>query len=98
MEILGTLKKSNSQGTILFYKYDDISFDWDELVSFLHKCRFMQDLASDDIYCVAVNKQDKNFEIVGVTFQNKTEFVNIIPEEYADLEEYLQEIAGVNGM
>lgn len=97
MEILGALKKSNSQGTILFYKYDDIAFDWNEMISFFQKCRLMQDLSSDDIYCVAVSKHEKNSEIVGVTFQNETGYVHVISKEYADLEWYLYEIAEVSG-
>lgn len=97
MEILGALKKSNSQGTVLFYKYDDADFDWNEMIFFFQKCRLMQDLSSDDIYCVAVSKRETNSEIVGVVFQNETGYVNVISKEYADLEWYLHEIAEVSG-
>lgn len=100
MEILGALKKSNSQGTVLFYKYDETSFDWNIIVAFFQKCKLMQDLSSDDIYCIAVKKQDEKSdvsEIVGITFQNGAGYANVIPEEYSDIEWYLKEITGTSG-
>lgn len=99
MEIIGALKKSRSQSTIFFCEYKKEDFDWNEIVTLLQSCRLMQDLEENDIYCVAVESRDEmksDRRLVGITFHSGSEYVSLVPNEYADLDFYLKEISGCN--
>jgi hypothetical protein len=95
MEIIGALKKSRTNSTIYFCTYTPEDFDWQEVVVFLQRCQLMQDLAADDIYCIAVESEDNlstEGRIVGIIFRNGEKYISLVPQEYSDLELYLKEL------
>ena len=55
----------------------------------------MQDLAADDIYCIAVESEDNlstEGRIVGIIFRNGEKYISLVPQEYSDLDLYLKEL------
>ena len=91
------MKKSNSDSTIYFYEYSKEIVEWDDIVNLLQKCHLMQVLDEKDIYCVAIecygNSEEKG-KLVGVIFDNGTDYISLVPQEYSDLDFFLKELAG----
>lgn len=101
MEIIGALKKSNSSSTIYFCEYRAEDFDRKDVVELLQRCRLSlrenRNWDDKDIRCIAVEsndelKSDKN--LVGITFKSGDYYVSLTPQEYADIDIYLQELTG----
>lgn len=97
MDVIGALKKSNSDTTIYFCGYNEADFQWKQVVKLLQSCHLMQDLDEENIYCIAVESRD-NMEddkrLVGMTFKDGNNYISLVSEDYDDLDFYLKELTG----
>ena len=106
MNIIGGLKKSKSPSTIYFCEYRDDDFNWDDVVALLKRCPSVEfRLKKEDIYCIAVECADgenkrtpdppdfENGVLVGIVYISKDSYISLTPEDYADIDVYLKEIA-----
>jgi len=94
MNVIGALKKSNTDATIYFYEYEP-SFNWEEIVNLFETCCCTQEVSEDDISCLAVEVHDKtqSEKLVGMTFHNGSRCTNLVTENYDDLDFYLNDLS-----